>query len=64
MSYKCYFKMNIFIQHSFETIWQTVKDADTGIICTFWTTTNVFIQRVNNIRLKILEHLPRYLQQN
>ena len=56
--------MNIFIQHSFETIWQTVKDADTGIICTFWTTTNVFIQRVNNIRLKILEHLPRYLQQN
>jgi hypothetical protein len=64
MFFKCSFKMNIFIQHSFETIWLIVKDADTSIVCTFWTTTNVFIPHVNNIQLKILEHLPCYLQQN
>jgi len=35
MSFKCYFKMNTFIQHTFETLWQTVKDVDTNIVCTF-----------------------------
>jgi hypothetical protein len=35
ISFKCYFKMNTFIQHTFETIWQTVKDADTSIDALF-----------------------------